>query len=59
MDDSVPSLRDITVQSILESRNCHRIVQLYDCCNITGQKDAADLAKAFISDKFAFFIDRY
>jgi hypothetical protein len=58
-DAPLLSLRELVVKSILSSRNCHRIIQLYDYCNISGQVDAAALAKEFISDKFAFFVDRY
>lgn len=54
------SLREIVIESILSSRNCHLIIQLYDYCkNIAHQEDAASLAKEFIADKFAFFIERY
>jgi hypothetical protein len=55
----VPSLKEIAVKSIISSRNCHQIIQLYDYCNVAGQVDGACLAKDFISDKFAFFLERY
>lgn len=56
---AVLSLRDLAVNSILASRNYHRIIQMYEFCINSGQFHAADTAKKFISDKFAFFLERY
>lgn len=59
-DRPILSLQELAVNSILASRNCHRIIQLYDYCqNVAGQVSAASLAREFIFDKFAFFVERY
>jgi len=60
-DSSVPmmSLRNIAINKILSSRNCHQVIQMYDVGIVTGHLDIAEEAKSFVSDKFAYFIERY
>lgn len=55
----IPSLQKLSVQAVIASRNCERVVQMYDFSNNAGLHEAYIEARRFIQDKFAFFLERY
>ena len=57
--EEILSLKELSARAILSSRNCHHVVQMYDYCNVAGLNSLAAMAKKFMSDKFAFFLERF